>query len=133
MNSEFRVWCKDNEDWEKDLCYLSPIGLLYHSQGAMWIPLQLKNHIVEFYTGLDDKNAEKIFKGDICEDDKGTIVEIVWIEDKFQFGAKVLKGGALSKGLIFPLWQWNNCKENGYRILEVIGNIHQNKDLLEQL
>jgi hypothetical protein len=32
-------------------------------------------------------------------------------------------------GLIFPLWQYGNCEENGNRELEVIGNIFDNLEL----
>lgn len=87
-------------------------------------------HIILPYTGLKDINDKEIYKGYICKDDVGTILEIVWVEDKFQFGAKVIKGCTLSKDLTFPLWQWNNCKENGYRSLEVIGNIYENTEII---
>lgn len=93
-------------------------------------PYEVDADILE-YTGLKDKNDKKIYRGYICKDDNEAILEIVWIEDKFQFGAKVLKGGVLSQGLTFPLWHWNNCKENGYRRLERIGNIFKNANLLK--
>ena len=82
------------------------------------------------YTGLTDKNGRKIFEGDICKDSEN-IVRILW-NDKHQWGVEILKtDNVLSRGLIFPLWQYDNCKENGYRTLEVIGNIFDNPELLE--
>lgn len=93
---------------------------------------KVDSNTVGLYTGAKDTNKKEIYKGDICKDDTGTIVEIVWIEDKYQFGAKVLEGCTLSKGLTFPLWQWNGCKENGYRRLERIGNIYENKDMINK-
>lgn len=82
------------------------------------------------YTGLADRNCRKIFEGDICRDGDN-IVRILW-NDKHQWGVEISKtDNVLSKGLIFPLWQYDNCKENGYRTLEAIGNIFDNPELLK--
>lgn len=81
------------------------------------------------YTELTDENVREIFEGDICKDGDN-VVRILW-NDKHQWGVEILKtDNVLSKGLIFPLWQYDNCKENGYRTLEVIGNIFDNPELL---
>lgn len=81
------------------------------------------------YTGLTDKNGKKIFKGDICRDNHN-IYWIVWNMHGWQ--CKTIGGKfVLTLGCRFPLWQWDNCKENGYRSLEVIGNIHDNPELFE--
>lgn len=81
------------------------------------------------YTGLTDKNGGKIFEGDICRD-SDNIVRILW-NDKHQWGVEISKtDNVLSRGLVFPLWQYDNCKENGHRTLEVIGNIFDNPDLI---
>lgn len=92
---------------------------------------KVKSETAGEYTGLIDKNGNKIFEGDICFDDVAT-VQIVWIDDHFQWGCKVLKksSGANTVGLVFPLWQWNNCEMNGNRQLEILGNIHNNPELL---
>jgi uncharacterized phage protein (TIGR01671 family) len=83
------------------------------------------------YTGLTDKNKKEIYKDDIARDNKDNIIQIVWT-DHFQWGCKVIHGGCLSMGLTFPLWQWDNCQENAYRTLEVIGNIWETPELLEK-
>ena len=81
------------------------------------------------YTGLTDKNGRKIFDGYICRD-SDNIVRILW-NDKHQWGVEISKtDNVLSRGLVFPLWQYDNCKENGYRTLEVIGNIFDNPELI---
>lgn len=82
-------------------------------------------------TGLHDKNSKLIFEGDICKDDNtGSVYVIIW--DKYQWECKTIKSDyVLILDCAFPLWQWDNCKENGYRTLEVIGNIHDNLDLLK--
>lgn len=81
------------------------------------------------FTGLLDKNGKRIFEGDICRDNTGDIVQIVWSKNH-SWGCKIIKGCTLSLNLTFPLWQWDNCRENGFRKIEVIGNIHDNQELL---
>lgn len=81
------------------------------------------------YTGLTDENGREIFEGDICKDGDN-VVRILW-SDKHQWGVEISKtDSVLSKGLVFPLWQYDDCKENGYRTLEVIGNIFDNPELI---
>lgn len=80
-------------------------------------------------TGLRDKNGKPIFEGDICKDENSTYL-IVWHMHQWQ--CKVIHSDCvLALDCSFPLCQWDNCKENGYRTLEIIGNIHDNPEMLE--
>ena len=70
-NLEFRVWCKENNEWEKDLCFLNQDGNLFHiGKSVSLIPLRKENHIIQFYIGREDRNNKKIFEGDyiLCYD-----------------------------------------------------------------
>ena len=69
------------------------------------------------YTGLCDKNGVKIFEGDIVENDEDLYV-VEWSEDEARF---VLNGDGVQASFD-NFW--------GYE-LEVIGNIYENKELLE--
>lgn len=82
---------------------------------------------VEEYTTLTDKNGKKIFEGDIVE---------CWSE-----GVKA-KGTVQKRRdgwwFIYPAWQkniiWGLCpNEDGSTSVEVIGNIHDNPELLKEM
>lgn len=91
------------------------------------LPKEVEFDVMQ-YTGLQDIHDTAIYEGDICKDGN-SLLQILW-SDHHQWACKVIEGSTLSKGLIFPLWQWDNCNENGNRQLEVIGNVYQNYDLL---
>lgn len=83
------------------------------------------------YTGLRDKNGKLIFEGDICKD-KSTTYLIIWNAGMYQWQCRVIQSDfALTRDCNFPLWQYNNCQQNGFRSLEIIGNIHDTPELLK--
>jgi len=123
-NIKFRIWCANKKEWEKNNCVISLSGSLFDMDNR--IIMRRETHILEFSTGLHDKNGKEIFEGDIVE-----IIHPCWYSKcKTEF-----KNG----GFIFT--ELNNPVENSavttYSFMrnkwkiEVIGNIHDNPELLE--
>lgn len=76
---------------------------------------------VSEFTGLTDKNGTKIFEGDIVRTDKGKIYEI-----KMQKGCWIVWNDKAK--MTYDKWDFLNTFAP---TVEVIGNIHDNPELLK--
>ena len=135
MNREIKFRGKRIEDGEwvhGDLLHICGGCIIYHgSQTESQLIEDRPNLAVELYmdevspvysdtigqfTGLYDKNGKEIYEGDILREGKDVFIEVVYDAPQFcykdnDFGYKFL-----------------NHPEN----FEVIGNIYDNKELLEE-
>ena len=122
---KFRVWSEDDKEYRTDckLKYLftSPTGLpstVYNDEGDRFD--------IEQYTGLKDKNGKEIYVGDIIH--RGALPKvnvfrnsvIRFDEESVGFIATSTRNGART------LFNGHTCDE-----IEVIGNIHENYELLD--
>jgi uncharacterized phage protein (TIGR01671 family) len=112
------------------------IGLLAHIGNAWYISnktgvataFEVIPETVGQYTGLTDKNGKKIFEGDIvvCAQK----INGNFIDEHIEVGCVKMKHGAFGlhrkQGYYRPFKDWLEDYE-----YEVIGNIHDNKELLD--
>lgn len=120
---KFRVWDKERECYvdEAELAGITPDGkyILYIEEEEI-SKLEIEcNYVVEQYTGLKDKNDKEIYEGDIVEYDW-----YIMNDKSYRVKEKVVfddMGARLGNDRI------RNCSN-----VEVIGNIHENADLLEK-
>ena len=95
------------------------------TKGALGFGKEVIPETIGQFTGLTDKNGKKIFEGDIVQ---GTIVsawaknlikcEIIYYKDGFISAHRTKNGGFYAHKVKFA------------KDIEVIGNIHDNKELL---
>lgn len=120
---KFRAWDSERNTYDHEELLLAPNGDILASR---WQELcePESEYIIEQYTGLKDKNGEEIYEGDI-------------IRICRSYGYGFLPKGAVA--VVF--YDENECcykleKQGEFRLtskkmVEVIGNIHENPELLE--
>lgn len=102
----------------------APAGL------AGWIPKRVLPETVGEYTGLTDKNGKKIFEGDILQDKFGQIKIVDYCNEWGAFRTCFVK--ALNdEGKIVATVGGASFVGTIWRKYEVIGNIHDNPELLK--
>ena len=77
------------------------------------------------FTGLSDKNGKEIYEGDICE---------AWSQGTKGIGE--IKRRIDGLWIFYPAWQLNEFwglmpSANGGTDVEIIGNVHDNPELME--
>ena len=126
---KFRSWLKNYN------CYADVLGF---EQGRLFVQFQsgersqhrlyvpIEDCILEQYTGLKDKNCKEVYEGDIL----GGIWEggfISWCDKCKQLQYHIIDSCMACSGDA----HWYELAEDDGE-LEVIGNIHENDDLLEK-
>ena len=117
---KFRVWDKEN----KKMMKVSSLSLenkeIAVRENGTYHFFRMQNLELMQYTGLKDKNGKEIYEGDIvilndAEEENRCIV-------KYKYGSYILVDGDLREDL-------SNVEA---KFLEVVGNIYENKNLLEE-
>lgn len=121
---KFRVWDKEDKKFLDHLSIaLSADGILilWRLEGKKYINLNDNNrYLLIQCTGLKDKNGKLIYEGDIVKyhyDWEDEIKPVFFDTISACYGVKICKD------FILPF-------TNGLDNIEVIGNIHQNSELL---
>ena len=121
MDREILFRAKFGNDWKYGYLSVEPKGLVIKepyelNQSNIW---HINPETVGQYTGLTDKNGTKIFEGDIVI---------------LRFNPCVVKWD--TDNACYAFYQNGITKMSGFnadtmKLLEVIGNIHDDSDLLE--
>lgn len=116
---KFRAWNEISD------CYYQNVQNVYDEElGDSFQDILCNDYlVVEQYTGLKDKNGVEIYENDIVSCSMGCPHQVVWKEEM---------GGMFVGGM--PGWYLSGLSD-GYawtKYEKVIGNIHENPDLLEK-
>jgi hypothetical protein len=122
---KYRVWCLDRKDYEKEKTYITPEGRLFRKYvlDGKWRD-DTETHVVEFSTGIYDKNGKEAYYGDIVsiptyliDGDIPTKAHLAVLDDSdFEPGAVGLSGNPIEWTSLFDLTQIE---------FEIVGNIHE--------
>lgn len=124
MARGFRVWDKQEKTYSDKAFSIDQLGICYiQDEDGYWEEIDDSRFIVEFETGLTDKNADMICEGDIV-DYAGECTCVVQYEDE---GARFIHRDISDD---FP-FGFNGLGEYNGKLFEVIGNIHENPELLD--
>lgn len=129
---EFKVWDEENKKWIDDF-YVTPDGDVYQYDEIRWSGgwNKLEKFKLTQYIGLKDKKGKKIYEGDIVKIPYYGKQKIVVVN--FAFKVSRIRE---EKKATFECFPFNSYfqEEDGYGEpceSEVIGNIHQNPELLK--
>lgn len=123
LEIKFRVWDKAQHRMIYDPLSLVCVHLtdMYNNPTSNWIWMQ--------FTDLKDKNGKAIYEGDIVAkfDFENPLFRSVVVRENGAFGYVDLKTFiAFAANYNF---EWDNGKS---QLIEIVGNIHENKELVVQ-
>ena len=128
----FKAKRKDNGEWVEGDVMHEPYGacIQYHDNKKRTKVVVIPNTICQF-TGLADKNGQKIWENDIVKNKKRTEgfdwYKVVWRKDFADFGVEPIKPQFEAK---YPMGLSDELTIYG-RDYEVIGNVFDNPEMLE--
>jgi hypothetical protein len=130
MNGKFKVWDTvekktvptRDEETQEELFLINSDGTLIQNwklfnRAGRALDVAFSHYVHVFSTGLKDKNAIEIYEGDICKCEDGISRKVLFGDGCFGFKGTI--SGVVHQG------------EFEFLRVEVIGNIHQNPELLK--
>lgn len=125
---KFRVWNKARQCFMTEkkifICGNGELVLIDEALNRTWVK-DNPNYKVSFCTGLKDKNGKLIFEGDVVSIDDGELKGIAQKHDKFDEYYGCIEIKLICKHTTI-------YKPTVFAESEVIGNIYENKELLQE-
>lgn len=127
---KFRIWDGVKNEWlassSKDALPYYGFALVGEVMTVQSPPIWSldEGNVVEQFTNLKDKNGKEIYEGDIVKYGDN-IGEVFYDSERAYFNVSGFYDGYQA----CPILAFS---ENGNAIMEVIGNIHENPELLEE-
>lgn len=122
---KFRVWNSKTKKYRDDI-YLNHCGntfIIPVEFGVILSPRFVNNIIIEQCLGITDVNKKLVFEGDVLEDKKGRRGYVYWDNEWSCYEIDFINN---TFSISVYDWIW----DKGYGT-KVIGNIHENPELLE--
>lgn len=132
---KFRIWDGAKNEWlassNKDALSYYGFALVGEVMTVQSPPVWSldEGNVVEQFTGLKDINDTEIYEGDICSFTSKTgkhIGVVEWLDNLASFGLRMVKNNF--RYTFFGL----DTMGINLDTLEVVGNIHENPELLEK-
>lgn len=133
---KFRAWDNLEKEYlnEEDIA-IDNLGNIFiferydNNDSDLWYTRLLpdpdnKRYVIEQCTGLEDKNGTEIYEGDVVRC-PGGIGKVYYDDDSACFNVS----GFYDGGQDYPSLAFS---ENGNATMEVVGNIHENPELVEE-
>ena len=121
---KFRYTCKRDNGWI--FSEIFTLNQIENGEVSLWIKVNIikEEQITrEQFTSFYDKNKKEVYNGDIIRTDSKIIRHVIWNESSMEWTT------ITQNGIVYPLAHWI-IHEN---TTEVIGNVHKNVELLEEL
>ena len=128
MRGNFRVWDNKNKRYDYGDFFITTDGELLKDVGSYSVEVwrceynEPGRYIAEFYTGLKDVNGDEICEGDIVK----------WFGYEVKSGRQVRPERTMCiNDYVKDTYRIFCITDNAGQTVEIIGDIHENPELLE--
>lgn len=122
---KYRLWCKDKNEWEKDDWVILPNGnLMWVEYGNLVGGVYMKNHVLVRSTGIKDIKGKEIYEGDIIK---------YWDSFYDNYKLAIVEFYKSTFSIKNKRIEWHIGQMDEFDEMEVVGNIYENKDLIDDM